>query len=146
MLSTALTTLAISITSFVLVMLLVQGEQKKGRRFLLGGFRGWLDGVIGTVERWLGDTVDHFVKYVVRLNWYYGIHSFLRALLKLIVASYEQVEKIFEHNRRLTKQLRAEKRNRDSRNHLSEMAAHKAETKLTPAEARKRKKHHLEGF
>ena len=77
MLSTALTTLAISITSFVLVMLLVNGEKKRGKRFFLSGPRSWLDGVVSKVEFTIGDAIDHFIKYVVRLNWYYGIHSFL---------------------------------------------------------------------
>ena len=146
MLSTALTTLAISITSFVLVMLLVNGEKKRGKRFFLSGPRSWLDGVVSKVEFTIGDAIDHFIKYVVRLNWYYGIHSFLTAVLALIVKSYEYVEKVFEHNRHRAKELRAEKKNKEtSSNHLTEMAKHKVDTKLTPSEAKRRKKHHLEG-
>ncbi len=147
MLSTAITTLAISITSFVLVMLLVGSEQKRGKRIVLGSLRNWLDKVVGTIEFKIHDAIDHFIKYVVRLNWYYGIHSFLKAVLALIVKSYEYVEKVFEHNRNLTKQLRAEKKNKETTSsHLTAMAQHKVDTKLSPAEARRRKKNHLEGM
>ena len=146
MLSTALTSLAISITSFVLVMLLVQGEQRHGKRFILSGFRFWLDSLVSKIETSIHEAIDHFIKYVVRLNWYYGIHSFLKAILALIVKSYEYVERVFEHNRHLTKQLRAEKRNKEENSsHLTAMAQHKVDTKLTPAEVRRRKKNHLEG-
>lgn len=146
MLSTALTTLAISITSFVLVMLLVSAEKSRGRRFFLTSFRVLLDGAVSKIEFTISDAIDHFVKYVVRLNWYYGIHSFLTAVLALIVKSYEYVEKVFEHNRHRTKELRAEKKSKESgTNHLTEMAKHKVDTKLTPSEAKRRKKHHLEG-
>ncbi len=146
MLSTALTTLAISITSFVLVMLLVQGEQRRQKRFFLSAFRSWLDKVVAHIEFIIGDAIDHFIKYVVRLNWYYGIHSFLKAVLALIVTSYEYVERIFEHNRHRAKELRAEKKHKESSgNHLTAMAQHKVDTKLTPSEAKRRKKHHLEG-
>lgn len=146
MVSAGLTTLAISTLLFVVFLFGVQAEQKRGKRFLLGGLRGWLDGVIGFTERKIAQSWDHFSKYVVQLGWYYSVHSFLRALLRTIVAFYEQVEHVFERNRHRTKQLRAEKQQVASgQGHLAKMAQHKADTALTPKQQQKLKDSQLQG-
>ena len=146
MVSIGLTSLAVSAVLFFALLFGVQAEQKRGSRFLLGGVRGWFDKGIGSVERKIGRSWDHFMKYVVQLGWYYGLHSFLRAILRTLVACYESVENVFERNRHRTKQLRAEKQkvtNGDT--HLAEMAQHKVDTALTPAQQRKLKESHLKG-
>lgn len=144
MLSLGLTILSASVVAFVLLLFFVQTEQKRGKRLLFGGLRGWLDGVISSGERWVGRWSQHFSRYVVQLGWYYSIHSFLRTVLKVLVSFYERVERVFEENRKKTKQLRTEKQ-QVTQSHLTEMAAHKQQTALTPAQQRKRRAAELEG-
>ena len=144
MIPSAATALVISVCAFLVVLLLVRQERRRGQRFAAAGFRGWCDARIEGVGRWLLQSWDHFVKYIVQLNWYYSIHSVLRALLRMIVAVYTRFENLFERNRARTRQLRAEKRQFSTLNHLRQMAEHKEETALSPAEQRKLRKKKLE--
>ncbi len=144
MLSLGLTILSASVVAFIALLLIVQAEQKRNKRFLFGGLRGWLDRVVGTAERKIHRWSQHFSRYVIQLGWYYSLHSFLRAILKILVSFYERIERVFEENRKRTKQLRSEK-NQMSQSHLTEMAAHKEQTALTPAQQRKRKEAGLKG-
>lgn len=144
MLTVGLTILSASVVVFITLLLVVQAEQKRGKRFLFGGLRGWLDRMIGGVERRVGRWSQHFSRYVIQLGWYYSLHSFLRAVLKMLVSFYERVERIFEANRKRTKELRSEK-SQMTKSHLTEMAAHKEQTALTPAQQRKRKEAGLKG-
>ena len=130
---------------FVVILVVVQAEQKRGTRFLLSGVRGGFDSLISKIDLKVAAWWDHFVRYIVQLGWYYGLHSFLQAVLKTIVAFYERVESVFEINRHRTKQLRDEKKQATTQNHLTEMAQHKADTALTPAQQRRRKASHLKG-
>jgi hypothetical protein len=57
---------------------------------------------------------------------------------------YASFEKIFERNRNRTKKLRMEKRQLNSINHLSQMADHKVDTALTPAQKKKLRHKKLE--
>ena len=147
MVSIGLTWLMASIALFGALLVMVQAEKKRGKRFLLAGLRGHLDHYFALIGLRIVSIWDHFVKYIVQLGWYYGIHSFLRAVLATLVAFYEKVEHVFENNRRRTRQLRAEKKNGSAEpsGHLAEMAQHKADTALTPAQQRKLKETHLKG-
>jgi len=147
MVSIGLTWLLASTLLFGILVFVIQAEKKRGKRFLLAGFRGWLDKNIAAIGRKIVSIWEHFTKYIVQLGWYYGLHSFLRAILTTLIAFYESVEHVFEANRRRTKQLRAEKKMVVSENpsHLTEMAQHKVDTALTPAQQRKRKATQLEG-
>ena len=87
---------------------------------------------------------NHFVRYVVQLNWYYSIHSVLKTILIAIQAFYSSFEKMFERNRSRAKKLRMEKRQLTSISHLSQMADHKADTALTPAQKKKLRHKKLE--
>lgn len=139
--------LLVSVAVFGILITSIQAEKKRGRRFLLPGVRNVLDEHIAAVGLKIVKTWDHFTKYVVQLGWYYGMHSFLRAILATLVTFYERVENAFEHNRRRTKRLRAEKNKvtSDESNHLTVMAQHKADTALTPAQQRKLKATQLKG-
>ena len=97
-------------TLFVLLILIVvtQKEQKRGRRFFAVRFRNWLDIKVEKTEQLLLRIGGHFVKYILQLHWYYGIHSILKAFLRMIVVLYNYIENIFERNRIRTKVLRAE--------------------------------------
>lgn len=147
MLSTGLTLLLASLSGFILVLWLVQFEKKRGRRLLLSRLRSSLDRVLSSAGLKIVRTWDHFVKYVLRLGWYYGLHSLLKAILRSLVSFYEKVEYLFETNRRRAKQLRAEKQHTAvaGDTHLTEMAKHKVETTLSHAQQKKLKDTQLEG-
>lgn len=145
MLSTALTAFLISVTTFVMLVLVTQQERRRGRRFFATTLRSWLDRKIDHLGKRVGEHGDHFMKYMVQLNWYYSIHSVLRTLLRGLVVVYTYFEDMFERNRRRTKKLRTEKRQLNELSHLQQVAKHKEETALTPAEQRKLRKRKLEG-
>jgi len=144
MIQTAVTFFVMSIGVFTLMLILVQTERRKQKRLLAAGVRGWLDKKIIGFERRLVQTWNHFVRYVLQLNWYYSIHSILKTLLLTIQVFYTSFEKIFERNRNRTKKLRMEKRHLNSLNHLSQMADHKVDTALTPAQKKKLRHKKLE--
>lgn len=144
MINTAITTVLVSGFLLLLLMIIIEKERRRGRRFFFVGLRGWLDAVVFAVEQWLVRSWQHFTKFILQLNWYYSIHSVLRAILKMIVAVYTYFETIFENNRTRTKRLRAEKRKLKEKNHLQKMADHKKDLALTPAQQKKLKKQKLE--
>ena len=145
MLDTALT---VFITSFVLggiLLMVIYKERRRDRRFFAASLRNFLDSKIEKAGVSLVKSWEHFSKYIIQLNWYYSIHSVLKAVLKVIVSFYSYFENIFERNRTRTKQLRTEKRQLNESNHLHKMTEHKQETALTPSQKRKLKQKNLEG-
>jgi len=126
------------------MLVVVQVERKKQKRLFATSVRGWFDKKISGFEMWVIRTWNHFVRYVVQLNWYYSIHSVLKTLLLTIQMCYASFEKIFERNRNRTKKLRMEKRQLNTVNHLSQMADHKEDTALTPAQKKKLRHKKLE--
>jgi hypothetical protein len=145
MITTALTTWLVSLTTFVVLALVFHSEKKRGRRYIGSYLRGWLDRVVSKGSTLLERSWEHFNKYIVQLNWYYSIHGVLKGVLKTLVACYQYFENIFERNRKRTKELRAEKRQLSEYSHLQQMSEHRTETALTEAEKKKLKKKHLEG-
>jgi hypothetical protein len=140
----AITTFIVSSILFIGFAFLVQVEQKNARRLVGERFRDTLDkGVqksgVGLRRRW-----RHVMRYVVQLGWYYGIHSLLRGILKVLISIYSFFEQMFERNRLRTKQLRQELKRHIHKSHLTEMAEHKAETSLSPEEQEQLKKQKLE--
>jgi hypothetical protein len=144
MIQTALTFFAMSIGVFTLMLIAVQVERKKQKRLFAAKIRGWLDKKISGLEMWIVRSWNHFVRYVVQLNWYYSIHSVLKTLLLTIQVFYSSFEKIFERNRSRTKKLRMEKRELSTVTHLSQMADHKIDTALTTAQKKKLRHKKLE--
>lgn len=145
MVTSALTAFLASIIALVMLVVVTQKERRRGRRFFASGLRSWLDRVVATLEQRVIRSFDHFMKYIVQLNWYYSIHAVLRAILKGLVAVYTYFESIFERNRKRTKELRAEKRQLNELNHLRQMAAHKKDTALSSAEKQRLRQKTLEG-
>lgn len=144
MIQPAVTFFAMSIGVFALMLIVVHSERKRGKRLFAARARGWLDARFFFLETWLVRSWTHFVRYVVRLNWYYSIHSILKTILLAMQVFYASFEKIFERNRSRTKKLRHEKRKLNSVNHLSQMADHKVDTALTPAQKKKLRHKKLE--
>lgn len=136
---------ATSFLAFITLLLMVTKERVRERRFFAPVLRRWLDLKVGMLGQGLLNSWDHFIKYIVQLNWYYSIHAVLKNLLKLIVAFYTYFESMFERNRTKTKQLRTEKRKLNELNHLYQMAEHKKGTALTDVQKSRLKKKKLEG-
>ena len=144
MIGFAVTFSAVSIGFFSLMLTVVHLEQKRGKRFFAGGLRSWLDRVISGTETRLATSWNHFIRYIVQLNWYYSIHSVLKAILQAMQFSYFSFEKLFERNRARAKKLRAERREINQLSHLSQVAEHKEETSLTESQKRKLRHKKLE--
>lgn len=128
---------------FFLYLQFVRYEERRGSRLFLSHFRHWLDRMIVR----FGDRVDRLVRYVTRyiitLSWYYSLHAFLKLVLQFIAGIYHVIEAVLIKNRDRARALRRERR--QSQSHLTAIAEHKAEVKLTPAEAKKRKDKALKG-
>jgi len=128
-------------------------EVARGERLLLGQFRARLD---RGVERLLmaGQTVIHYLdRHVIRLSWYYSLHSFLKAALRVVVSLYDYLERRFHSNRMRARAIRAErralKRGKDPvpvtvDPHLASIAEHKVEVALTEKQKQKLKTKKLE--
>lgn len=144
MINLAATVFSVSIFILLILVVVVSKERRLGRRFFAVTLRSWLDRIVITTEVWLVKTWNHFVKYILQLNLYYSIHSLLKTWLRMIVAVYTYFENVFENNRTKTKQLRSEKRQLSEMNHLQQIANHKKDTELTPAQKKKLKKKQLE--
>lgn len=145
MVTSVLATFISSVVIAVVLLLIISKERRRGRRFFAKRFRSWLDIKVNKIGEQLVRSINHFVKYIVQLNWYYSIHSVLRTILRMIVAIYTYMENVFEKNRVKTKKLRVEKRQLEESNHLKQMADYKKDTMLTPSQQRKLKKKELEG-
>lgn len=144
MISTVVTALTISIVVFIILLVGIQKERRRGRRYFADSSRSWLDKRVEGLERGIVDKCRHFIKYIVQLHWYYSIHSLLRTVLHVITAFYAYFEKVFERNRSRTKKLRAEKRKIGETSHLGQVAEHKEETALTSVQKTKLRHKKLE--
>ena len=134
MIPSAATALILSIVVFLILVVGVQKERRRGRRFFATRVRGWFDEKVNKFEKWIITSCNHFIKYILQLHWYYSIHTLLRAILQVITAFYAYFENVFERNRSRTKQLRAEKRKVGELSHLGQVAEHKEDVSLTPAQ------------
>jgi hypothetical protein len=137
MIQSAATFFAVSIGIFILLLIIFHFERRKQKRIFAHSLRIWLDKKLAQLESGVVRGWNHFVRYVVQLNWYYSIHSVLKTILLGMQVFYTSFEKIFERNRSRTKKLRMEKRQLNTISHLTQMADHKADTALTPAQKKK---------
>ena len=145
MVFTAAVAFGVSLIGFFLLAAITHRERQQGVRLVAPRLRGKADTVVDRVSVKLERSIAHFTKYMVQLRWYYSIHSLLRGVLRVIVASYDYCERLLERNRDRARKLRKEKQQLDVAHHLRQMAAHKADTALTPAQKRKRRDRELEG-
>ena len=132
-------------TLFLGVFMLVRFEARQGKRMFLGGVRTSLDIFFFSLEQVLCRVWQHTTRYVVQLNWYYSLHALLKGGLSFLNNIYAYVETAFENNRRKTRALRLEKREKETESHLDHITTHKEETSLTPAQERKLKDRYLNG-
>lgn len=131
---------------FLVYVLVVTVERRRGQRIMLSGVRGWLDASFDAVYQAVAAYVRRVVRHTIKLSWYYSIHKALRAILTLLVALYDRLELVFQNNRERAKKLRAERRAlNDEKNHLTVIGEHKASTALTSKEKKKLKDKSLAG-
>jgi len=135
----------ISLSLFLVVAFITRQETVRGKRFVLAAFRGWCDRVLGTMFAQAERKIETMVRHTIKLSWYYSIHSTLRAILTVLVKTYDRLELVFMSNKERAKVLRAEKRALQNPNHLTVISEHKASTALTPSQKKKLKAKTLAG-
>lgn len=123
---------------------LCEREAVAGRRFFLSSLRSRLDSGISKVTHAGERFIRYVVRYIITLSWYYSLHAFLKVTMKSLAGAYHVLESMLIRNRDRARALRKE-RKQAIVNHLTHIADHKAETKLSPAEERRRKDKALKG-
>ncbi len=143
---TGLTIALFGTVAFWLALSYVVGvETVRRERVMLVVFRSYLDRVLLRLfER--GTLVIRYVdRRIIRLSWYYSLHSLLQAALRVVVSLYDYLEKIFHINRKRARAIRAERRIRkESSGMLQSVALHKETTALTPTQKKKLRTKKLE--
>ena len=119
--------LGVTILLFSGMVLLVAKEQKAGQRKVLGGFRSWLDRVLGKLI-----ALIKRISKTVNISFLYVIHQVRHAIAAAIAPR--------PGKRRQKDKLKYERTN----NHLSSMHDHKADTALTDAQKKKLRNQKLE--
>jgi hypothetical protein len=133
-----------SVAVFAALALLVHIEERRGGRILLKNIRSKCDRGLLFVYRKVGVAWDDFTEFVVKLGWYYSIHSFLRTLMNALVSLYDYLEHKFERNRARASVLHSKKRKRAEQNQLSQVAEHKEQIALSPEEGERLRTEKLE--
>ncbi len=123
---------------------LCEREAVAGRRFFLARVRGRFDTVLLSITGRIERFIRYVVRYLITLSWYYSLHAFLKVSMKSLAGTYHVLESILIRNRDRARALRKE-RKQAIVNHLTHIADHKAETKLSPAAERKLKEKAMRG-
>ncbi len=132
---------------------LVGREVARGERLMLAGLRSRLDSGVAHFRLSLKAVLDYLDRHIIRLSWYYSLHSLLQAALRVVVSLYDYLEGRFHQNRLRARALRAERRARKQGKavtpvmvdtHLTSIAEHKAETALSDKQKQKLKTKKLE--
>ncbi len=122
----------LSASLLVLYSALTSLEEKRQERFILKKFRAGLDDLVTKVFLGLQKNIRHIIRHTIKLTWYYSLHSALKAVLTLLVGTYDRLEGMFIQNRERARSLRAEKKAiLKEINHLTVISEHKASMALT---------------
>jgi 4-hydroxybenzoate polyprenyltransferase len=133
-----------SAAAFFMFAVIIKMEERRGRRFAGDRIRVVCDTVVERTAFKLDSWWHHFTQYVLKLGWYYSLHSLLRTLLQVLVSTYTIIENVFERNRAKTKALRMELKKQLKQTHFTKIATHKAETSLSTEEQERIKREKLE--
>jgi hypothetical protein len=146
-------TLAGLVVAWVALSVIVGVEERRGVRIFLSSARSYGDLGVVTVTRLIAKFVRYVDHHVVRLTWYYSLHSLLQAALRVVVSLYDYLEQRFHLNRKRARALRAERRGvkigapvtpSATTSHLGAIAEHKETVALTEKEKQKLKTKKLE--
>lgn len=120
-------------------------EVRQGNRTIMPGFRSRLDGVVVWVNSMVSLTLRYLDRHVIKLSWYYSLHSLLQAALRVVVALYDYLEQTFHANRKRARAIRAERRLGGVRSSmLQSVAEHKESSALSNAQKKKLRNKKLE--
>jgi hypothetical protein len=134
----------LSLSLFSVYAIFVTLEQRRGKRFLLGGVREKLDNAVLIIYSFAARWLNYLGRHIIQLSWYYSIHRFLRMILTALVKSYDRLELIFLNNKARARVLKMEKKNLQGGGHLQQVSDHKAQTSLTASQKKKLKAKKLE--
>lgn len=129
---------------FLVGIVFVALEKKSNRRFILAGTRDQLDSGIEYVDAVVRAKYALILKRSLKLSWYYSLHTMLKAVMGLLVHSYDRLEQVVINNRARAKKVRAESRSLLQDNHLAEIEKHKQDTALTSKQKKKLRAEKLE--
>jgi hypothetical protein len=130
---------------FLLSVLIVSFENKKMRRLFLTSVRDRLDTIFLDVNHSIRAKYALVVKYSLKLSWYYSLHAMLRAVMTVLVRSYDTLELVVIKNRARAKKIRTESRLlSQGTSHLTEIEKHKQLTALTTNQKKKLRARKLE--
>ena len=151
--TTLLLMLGVLLTGWLTLSFLVGREVARGERLVLAQLRGRIDRGVERIQAGIQSVIHYLDRQVIKLSWYYSLHSFLQAALRVVVSLYDYLEGRFHHNRMRARAIRAERRavKRGKEMvpvtvdpHLASIAEHKAETALTAKQKQKLKTKKLE--
>jgi hypothetical protein len=132
---------------------LVGRELVRGEKLFLVNARHRLDRGVERLQVGVEAVVHYLDRHIIRLSWYYSLHSFLKAALRVVVSLYDYLERRFHSNRMRARAIRAErramKRGKEAGSvtidpHLASIAEHKAEVALSTKQKQKLKTKTLE--
>ncbi len=140
--SVALTIASISFTLFVGCLWLFSREHTSQKRFFLPHMRHGLDRLFVSIAQSLQNGITYIGKYIIKLSWYYSLHTFLRLVLQFLAGVYYFVEKLLHSNRDRVRKIRKD-RKRSSISHLGILVDHQTVNKLSEEQKRKLKEKSL---
>jgi hypothetical protein len=134
----------VSSVLFLVGIVFVVLEKKSNRRFILSNTRDRLDSGILYIDAVIRAKYALILKRSLKLSWYYSLHTMLKAVMGLLVHSYDRLERVVIKNRARAKKVRAESRVLLQDNHLTEIEKHKQDTALTSKQKKKLRAEKLE--
>ncbi len=138
----ALTIASISFALFVVCIWLFSREQRSQKRFFLPGIRQALDRMLMSISQSIQNAITYIGKYIIKLSWYYSLHTFLRLTLQFLAGIYYFVEKLLHSNRDRARKIRQE-RKQNSISHLNILVDHQTVNKLSEEQKKKLKERSL---
>ncbi|MES2748795.1 MAG: hypothetical protein V4606_00135 [Patescibacteria group bacterium] len=138
----ALTIASISFALFVVCIWVFSREQRSQKRFFLPGLRQALDRMLMSISQSIQNGITYIGKYIIKLSWYYSLHTFLRLTLQFLAGIYYFVEKLLHSNRDRARKIRQE-RKQNSISHLNILVDHQTVNKLSEEQKKKLKERSL---
>ena len=125
------------ITVFLLYAFLVSFENRRGKRVILSGLRGFFDLVLVKISTFIKYWLNYIGRHIIKLSWYYSIHRFLQLVMTVLVKTYDRLEVLFMHNRDRARVIKVERKKMKNGNHLNQVADHKEAVSLSESEKKK---------
>lgn len=126
---TALYLMLASGVILIALFFFLKAEAVKGKRLVLGSFRGKLDANLSTYFRDKHQWRKHLGTSSLRLFLHFVLHHIISATLFTIKSVEARLKKLKRHNRLVAKNITS-----GSNNHLRSIAKHKEDVALSPEE------------